>query len=264
MIRINLLPDDCRRAEGTPLPRLVAILASVVVVLCLVIGNVTMFFRKLPEVTNQVTQTNGQVAARKKQVAESGYEIYLAKIQELEIRKTAISNIYKGRVEWARKFDQLVTLTPDYIGYEGMILTEPDKVKGSRNEMHGGEFILFCISRSTNLAQYSSFVSILQGSRRGPLNPATSHKGVSLVGLINNLGAPRAETDTTVATAESDEPEESDPEHFFADFSALKDYGWGDYKKKGYLPGMQFKLELVLKPREADKPKAARGKAKMR
>ncbi|MBI4230728.1 MAG: hypothetical protein HY608_07815 [Planctomycetes bacterium] len=49
MIRINLLPEEMRRSEGTPLPRRLAIFAGTALIALLAMAWVTVHFQTIPE-----------------------------------------------------------------------------------------------------------------------------------------------------------------------------------------------------------------------
>lgn len=256
MIRINLLPEEFRRAEGTPMPRLIAIVASVAVAFSMMLACGYVFLRKLPEANEKAKEAATTLATRKKQLADSGYEELLATIDALGMRKKAIGDIYRSRVEWAQKLDELVDLVPEDIGLVRVNLSEPDKIRGSRSDMHGGILTLECLSTGTDLEHYSNFVATIQGStvehpspemrltRHRARGPAPPDRG-SLSSMIAKLaGAPSAErVDPEGAGAHG---------HFFDDFMGLRDLGWVVQQEKKFLPALQFTLELVLKPRASD------------
>ena len=217
MIRINLLPDEFRRSESTPLPRMITIIAGVGLIFSLVLVNGWIFTRNVPEAETRRDETKDMLTLRKQTVEASGYEQLLASIKNLGLRKKAISDIYRSRVPWAAKIDQLVDLTPEYIGFVQLKLTEPARLRGSRNrnEMHGGILTMDCVSRETDLAQYSSFVAMLQGSAVEKPIGGTQTTVVS----------------TTLTRAVKPADSFTGSTAFFKDFSQLKDRGWQVYEK---------------------------------
>ena len=70
MIEINLLPEELRQTEGTPLPRLVAILGSVVVACGL--GVLVAFYHMvyIPRVNDDIKVTQSEIDGLKKKADE--------------------------------------------------------------------------------------------------------------------------------------------------------------------------------------------------
>lgn len=111
MIRINLLPDEYRRRNRTPLKLMAAMVAAAVLNAGLVTWLAYLHFGVAAEVDSEraVLQTeldglNPQVKYHKSLDAEK--KLY-------SMRESTLSDITKNRVSWTRKVDELINVIND-------------------------------------------------------------------------------------------------------------------------------------------------------
>lgn len=193
MIRVNLLPLDKRRPERTPLPRLIAIFAGVLVTFALAAGDV-FFFIEISIQEGKLEEQNRIKEDCKNQVRE--YEQIKAQKEAAEQRKAAIDSI-RGtrRFLWSFEIDKLsdvindcpkVWLTSLKCG-DG---TPPGSLNFGPGKMKAGmvvDFYLYmeCKSATDDKAFYSEFSNKLEEkflpvvavSQAGPAKPAGGAAG---------------------------------------------------------------------------------------
>lgn len=105
MIKVNLLPIEKRKAEGTPLPRFIAILGGVVASLLLIVGFAYLWLQT-GAVDREIGDLDSQIAqAKQKTQQKNALE---AQVKSLRGRNDAIVAIEKSRsVLWAERLDRL-------------------------------------------------------------------------------------------------------------------------------------------------------------
>ena len=216
MIEVNLLPQEYRRPERTPLPRFIVILIGVALVASL--GS--FLTKKLIDVRNEKNtqqELEQRLGLLKKQFVDR-YDQLVAQKQEIEIRISAIETIWQSRLYWAVKLDQLADLVPIYVGLKDLKLEEPRSYARAAGGASGGTLFMSCISASENERRLANFRRILKGEIP-PLN--------------RNV------------------PEDSG-RIFYEDFQGeIEDFGYkitetDDYEEKEYI---EFNLRMALKPR---------------
>ncbi len=105
MIRINLLPEERRRKEKTPLPRFLAMNAAIIICLLLGIWNVYMYVG-IEKQTERLRTDKGNLADLQKQTLE--YNKMLAEEQKLNEWNEAATQIKNTReFYWWEKIDEL-------------------------------------------------------------------------------------------------------------------------------------------------------------
>lgn len=104
MIEINLLPAEYRTVQATPWPRLLALAAGTALALVGGMFLARYHWYALPEARNHLAFLNQQITQKQGVVDE------LAQIEkqlaDLAARKTAITNLQKARILWARLLDR--------------------------------------------------------------------------------------------------------------------------------------------------------------
>ena len=105
MIKVNLLPIEKRKAEGTPLPRFMAIVGGVVASLLLLVGFAFIWLQA-GAVDREIGDLDSQIAqAKQKTLQKNALE---AQVKGLRGRNDAIVAIEKSRsVLWAERLDRL-------------------------------------------------------------------------------------------------------------------------------------------------------------
>ena len=104
MIRINLLPPECRPQSGTPVARFAAIIAGVVMVLSAGGAYAYTHFIELAKVTE--LRTSRQAEAQTKERLRDRSLRLQREIDTYEKRRRAIQTINRSRTLWSRKLDQ--------------------------------------------------------------------------------------------------------------------------------------------------------------
>ena len=115
MIEINLLPEDLRQAEGTPLPRLVAIMASVVVACGLGVLCAFYYMVYIPRAKQEIAQRDEDIKGLKVRKAE--VDAIDAQIAVLIEKVAALDNLNQGRMRYGRLLDKLTNTVPEGVWY---------------------------------------------------------------------------------------------------------------------------------------------------
>jgi hypothetical protein len=108
MIRVNLLPPEYRKVEGTPVARLVTTIAGVFLVACAagVWGYVHMAM--LAQVRDDRLQKEEELASLKAQAERS--QALLKEFKEYQRRRETIEKIGSSRILWSKKLDEMADL----------------------------------------------------------------------------------------------------------------------------------------------------------
>lgn len=161
MIEIDLLPEEYRRLEMTPLPRrLVIFTGAALVSICLFV-LIWLQLILLPRLRNE--RDNLVNMERRKAEEVQRYNELMAEISRFNQRKQSIEQIWQTRTFWAKKFDQLCDLVPAYIWFSGISLEEPHV---AQRDM-GGRLILDCYSQGPDVNHFAEFLRILKGEYEG-------------------------------------------------------------------------------------------------
>lgn len=105
MIRINLLPEERRRKEKTPLPRFLAMNAAIIICLLMGIWNASMYVG-IKQQTERLRTDKGNLVDLQKQTAE--YNKMLAEEEKLNKWNEAAAQIKNTReFYWWEKIDEL-------------------------------------------------------------------------------------------------------------------------------------------------------------
>lgn len=113
MIRVNLLPEDRRPAERTPLPRLLIIFFGVFIMGLEVVGLIYYYGLAIPN-------ANAYLDSIEKNIPKYKAEAQLVEkdrneIEKLKVRMDAVRDLVKGRRTWAIIFERLRDVTPEAI-----------------------------------------------------------------------------------------------------------------------------------------------------
>ena len=161
MIDIDLLPEEYRRPEMTPLPRrLVIFIGTALVSICLFV-LIWLHLILLPRLRNE----RDDWVNRERQMAKAvqRYDELMAEISGFNQRKQTIEQIWQIRILWAQKFDQLCDLVPPYIWFKSISLQEP--LMGRKDV--GGKLILDCRSQGPDANHFAEFMRIVKGEDEG-------------------------------------------------------------------------------------------------
>ena len=108
MIKVNLLPPEYRKVEGTPVVRLVALMLGVFLTATAVSGWAYVRMGMLSKVRSEREQIEEQLVQLKAQAERS--QALLREFKEYQRRRETIEQIGANRILWSRKLDQLADL----------------------------------------------------------------------------------------------------------------------------------------------------------
>ena len=115
MIEINLLPEELRQTEGTPLPRLVAILGSVVVACGLGVLVSFYYMVYIPRVNDDIKITKNDIDGLK--VQEADVTAKTEEINKLTNKVNTLNNLTDSRMRYGRLLDKLANTV---VGLDGV------------------------------------------------------------------------------------------------------------------------------------------------
>lgn len=153
MIDINLLPVELRPVDRTPLPRLMAILSGVLLVVLEGFFLVFLFLQWVPTEKNRLDVAQARVVDLRKEEEK----IILIKGEMVRIHKRveSIGRLYDERFTWARLLDRLAepTVLPDRIWINKLEFEPPRRGVIRRNapknqEIPAGTLRLECFARA--------------------------------------------------------------------------------------------------------------------
>jgi hypothetical protein len=105
MIRVNLLPQEYRKTEATPLKQFFAVIAAAVIAALSAVAWLWVHFGMLEQARSELSNVEGAVAAQQgdlKRVAD-----LKSWVGEYESQYEKIDLVAKQRIVWSRKFDEL-------------------------------------------------------------------------------------------------------------------------------------------------------------
>jgi len=108
MIKVNLLPPEHRKVEGTPVARLATMVGAVVVVAGVATAWGLFHFGALARVREERQQKEEDLASLKAQAERS--ESLLREFKEYQRRRDTIEKIGASRILWSKKLDELADL----------------------------------------------------------------------------------------------------------------------------------------------------------
>lgn len=116
MIEINLLPDEMKRPEGTPLPRLLSILASVIL---MAVGGLLISKYYVVEIPKTKELIRGQEGEKKRLQQEvTRVEALDKEIEKIKAKVAAWHSLENSRILYARFLDVFSRAVP-----EGCVIT---------------------------------------------------------------------------------------------------------------------------------------------
>lgn len=131
MIEVNLLPEEYRRVDKTPLPIFLLLLSSIVLVSAAVIGYIYfefVFVRNKATESERIQQINNEVLDLEKEVAD-----LQAETEQYNVRRNLILQIRKSRILWAKKLYYLSDLKPEDIWFESVEMEQLDAFKAKHD-----------------------------------------------------------------------------------------------------------------------------------
>ena len=159
MIEVNLLPQELRRVEHTPLPRFLTIIVGTTFVSILIALGAIFHLRRLPDVARMDAALNQEVTTSTQ--SEKEHDLLLGQMEEVKQRKRAIAEIWRARIIWSQKLQQLGQMMPKFIGLSKLTIEEA-KRSGRDNEV-GGYLSLASVCAGADVDRLAMFRRILCG-----------------------------------------------------------------------------------------------------
>ncbi len=106
MIQINLLPEEMRQREGTPLPRRIAIFAGTAVLTGLLFMVAIQRMKTLPDLVTERDRVAKALQQARERVVREVRPIQKA-LEGVERRKRVLAQIEPGVLRWAPRLDAL-------------------------------------------------------------------------------------------------------------------------------------------------------------
>ena len=144
MITIDLLPDDLRKVEHTPYPRLIVILLGVVTFVVLVFLNINLYFIRMPEKKEALEDARDNLKDVKGQV--TAVTTLEKELEDMRKRRDTVVSLVLDRVRFAKKLDLFADVVEkfDDVWFSSMaIKKEKEKGKGRRKK---GNKIVYSIA----------------------------------------------------------------------------------------------------------------------
>lgn len=105
MIRVNLLPQEYRKAEATPLKQFFATVGAVVLAAVAAAAWGWVFFTRLSKAETELAQVESEIKGQK-----GALDLVTkldSKVRDLKAQFKLIDEVAKNRVVWSRKLDEL-------------------------------------------------------------------------------------------------------------------------------------------------------------
>lgn len=142
MIRINLLPEEYRRSEGTSPKVFASVLAAVVMVCCSLGWFGYVYFGELGRLELEHAQKSEHLATLTPQVGY--FDSLQAETKDFKQREKTIEQISKSRVLWTRIVDELIDTIDNkenadrhVTWFRSMSVKDGDQKKGPQVVMPG-------------------------------------------------------------------------------------------------------------------------------
>ena len=164
MIEVNLLPGELRRVEHTPLPRFLVVIFGTAAIMATGAFGVVVNWRTVPDLKAREMSLSEDVARRTVQAAV--YDRLLSQIDETKDRKKAIGEIWRARVMWSEKLAQLSEMTPKFIGFQDINLTETRQTGRSKGKESGGMLTIGSICAGADHRRVANWRRIVKGEYR--------------------------------------------------------------------------------------------------
>lgn len=159
MIRINLLPLEARRAESTPLPRLLVTLAGTALLAMMFFTALWLFLAAIPAQNNLKT-TKETLLRQQQQLARQADQIE-AKIKHYERRASAVKALNTARIQWAEQLDWICDQVPEDVWLSTVTVRAPANRSGRASES-GPIIVMKAFCSGTDEARVANFLKTIQ------------------------------------------------------------------------------------------------------
>jgi Tfp pilus assembly protein PilN len=156
MIKVNLLPPEYRKVDGTPVARFAALVIGVFLTASAMSVWGYVHFGMLAEVRDRRADLEDELVGLNKLAERS--QALLAEYKEYQKRRQTIEEVDKGRILWSRKLDQFADLIHNKGDSKRHLVWLSDvRTKSSRNKGSGGVLTMSGWSAGEELARLSDF-----------------------------------------------------------------------------------------------------------
>jgi len=159
MIRINLLPIEARKADSTPLPRLLVTLGGTAMIGVLFFCILWVYLAAVPG-QKSLKRTKETLLHQQQEVALKADQIE-QRIHEYRSRAAAVKEIDGTRTLWAPQVDWLCELIPEDIWLTNLTVKEP-ALRSNKASESGPTVTLKAFCSSTDEARVASFLKTVQ------------------------------------------------------------------------------------------------------
>lgn len=163
MIRVNLLPQEYRKAEATPLKQFFATAGAAVVAALAIVAWVTVRFGVLESKRQDLENVKGTVKSQEEQVKAA--KDLAAWLGEYKNQYDKIDKVTESRLVWSRKMDEFweIVVSPKVPGrYEVWLKTLGCKVQNTQKV--GGDIQFAGVSAGPQMFKMSDFHEDLKTS----------------------------------------------------------------------------------------------------
>ena len=170
MIQINLLPEEYRKAEATPIGRFLTIVVGAVIVTS---GLVTYGFVHYGKLKGAIAVRIEAEAEYTNKKAQADVSLSLqAEIAGYEARRTAIQQIAKGRIMHSRKLDEFLDVVNNrgdrvayYVWLNGLRVSPPRVTRRGKTTT-GGVFSFDGYAAATESVAFSRVTKFREALRK--------------------------------------------------------------------------------------------------
>ena len=156
MIKVNLLPPEYRKVDGTPVARFVALVLGVFLTASAMSVWGYVHFGMLEEVRERRTALEEELVGLQKLADRS--QALLAEFKEYQRRRETIEDIDRMRMLWSRKLDQLADLVHNKGQTDRHQVWLSDiRAASGRSKGSGGSLTISGWSGGEELARLSDF-----------------------------------------------------------------------------------------------------------
>jgi Tfp pilus assembly protein PilN len=160
MIEVNLLPIELRKVEHTPMPRFLVIAAGTALVMATAAYGVVVNLRTVPDLMGKEQEAVKEIAIR--QPMAKDWDELQDEISDARVRKQAIAELWRTRIQWSRRLAQLAEVTPGFVGFTEVKLEEA-RSGGAKDVETGGMLTVQCLLAGSDLNRVAMWRRIAEG-----------------------------------------------------------------------------------------------------
>jgi hypothetical protein len=165
MIRINLLPEEMRKREKTPLSRIVVTLVGTFVIVTGASVYAYAHFGLLHEARSRLDRSRSELASLEPEAKYA--DDLLREKKDFDKRSEIIQQIGNGRILWSKKLDQLFDITHNggdadrhFVWLKSLSM----KPSAAKDVASGGSVVMSGFSATSKLQKLSDFHADVKSS----------------------------------------------------------------------------------------------------